>query len=604
MSTYTQTNNIINRMSKRALLKFKRGMLLALDVDGHRRTKKHNALIAKRYQGAKDILVAGFWNGHDASCCLMQNGKILAHIELERYLRLKEVHGDALYVMHEYMLSRLGLDFDDVDLFATCYPSSVHEKYSSLYRPASDRIFFVGHHTAHASHAFYSSNLANSMILTIDGGGVEGRNFGATGMYVGDEQVVRPVAPIMPRPNIGGVWSRVTRYVFGLQTGGSGGHQAGTVMAMAAFGDRTRFEERFYRAMTVDNVEAEARPPGHDWYRRELFIPIDPVKDPPHPYWFDLRELADQDSQAKLDIAAGFQAATERIVQELVERLFELTHGRNKQLCISGGVALNSVVAGMLARNLPWLTDLYIPPVPADDGLSLGAAQYLTHHVLNLSMRAVHDPFLSPYLGLEYDQSDVMTALSQSSRPLEWRQCDIPELVSLLVEDKIIAAFHGRSESGRRALGNRSIIASPLNSEMKSIVNEKVKHRQWFRPFAPAVLEEEAGEWFESGDAWPSPYMSFVLPFKEHVRDQVPAVVHHDGSARLQTVSKKASPWFYDLISAFRQVTGVPVILNTSFNDREPIVESPQDAINCFLKTSIDYLYFVEQKLLVTEKRD
>ena len=114
-------------MSKRALLKFKRGILLALDVDGHRRTKKHNALIAKRYQGAKDILVAGFWNGHDASCCLMQNGKILAHIELERYLRLKEVHGDALYVMHEYMLSRLGLDFDDVDLFATCYPPSVHE---------------------------------------------------------------------------------------------------------------------------------------------------------------------------------------------------------------------------------------------------------------------------------------------------------------------------------------------------------------------------------------------------------------------------------------------------------------------------------------------
>ena len=163
----------------------------------------------------------------------------------------------------------------------------------------------------------------------------------------------------------------------------------------------------------------------------------------------------------------------------------------------------------------------------------------------------------------------------------------------------IISVFSAGSESGRRALGNRSILADPRNPDMKDIINEKVKHRQWFRPFAPSILREKVSEWFEHDIS--SPYMSFVVPFKEEVRDKVPAVVHFDGTARLQTVTENDNKWYYDFLKTWEEVSGVPIVLNTSFNDREPIVETPEHAINCFLKTDIDYLYFADFEILVSK---
>jgi len=173
------------------------------------------------------------------------------------------------------------------------------------------------------------------------------------------------------------------------------------------------------------------------------------------------------------------------------------------------------------------------------------------------------------------------------------------EIIELLCNQNIICVFGGSSESGRRALGNRSILADPRNNNMKDIINEKVKHRQWFRPFAPSILREEVKNWFEKDID--SPYMSFVLKFKEEVRDKVPAVVHFDGSGRLQTVTKNDNKWYYNFISKFKDKTGVPILLNTSFNDREPIVETPEDAIKCFKGTDIDYLYFYDYNILVSK---
>ena len=164
----------------------------------------------------------------------------------------------------------------------------------------------------------------------------------------------------------------------------------------------------------------------------------------------------------------------------------------------------------------------------------------------------------------------------------------------------IVSVFNGKSESGRRALGNRSILVDPRRSEMKDIINEKVKHRAWFRPFAPSILHEEIDEWFDHPHE--SPYMQFVLNFKKEKQDLVPAVVHKDGTARLQTVRKEDNEWYYNFLKKWHEKSGVPIILNTSFNDREPICENPEHALRCFLGTKIDNLYFPEHNLLVTRK--
>jgi carbamoyltransferase len=171
-------------------------------------------------------------------------------------------------------------------------------------------------------------------------------------------------------------------------------------------------------------------------------------------------------------------------------------------------------------------------------------------------------------------------------------------VVDLLTrDDNVISVFGGGSESGRRALGNRSILADPRSLEMKDIINEKVKHRQWFRPFAPSILREDVKDWFIHDVG--SPYMSVALPFKEGMAEKVPAVVHNDDTARLHTVREDDNKWYYNFIKKFKERTGIPIVLNTSFNDREPIVETPEHAINCFLRTDIDYLYFREYGILV-----
>ena len=195
---------------------------------------------------------------------------------------------------------------------------------------------------------------------------------------------------------------------------------------------------------------------------------------------------------------------------------------------------------------------------------------------------------------------DVTSAIDKTSDKITSKKASVDDVVDLLDSQKIVSVFSGGSESGRRALGNRSILADPRSPEMKDMINEKVKHRQWFRPFAPSILAEDTKDWFESDIE--SPYMSFVVKFKEDVKDKVPAVVHFDGSARLQTVTEKNNSFYYGLLKKWKKKSGVPILLNTSFNDREPICETPDHAIDCFLRTNIDYMYFYDIKKLIKKK--
>ena len=246
--------------------------------------------------------------------------------------------------------------------------------------------------------------------------------------------------------------------------------------------------------------------------------------------------------------------------------------------------------------------EIYVCPVSYDAGISIGSAQFVWHHIMK-SPRIEWKNNATPFLGETYETTAIEKALASmiyiDGKDLKVTNAGIDEIIDLLDGQNIISVFSGPSESGRRALGNRSIIADPRRLEMKDTINEKVKHRQWYRPFAPSILREKVSEWFEIDID--SPYMSYVIDFKEEMKDKVPAVVHIDGTARLQTVTKEDNGWYYELIKKWDQKTGVPIILNTSFNDREPIVETPEHAISCFVGTNIDYLYFVDAKLLVSK---
>ena len=248
-----------------------------------------------------------------------------------------------------------------------------------------------------------------------------------------------------------------------------------------------------------------------------------------------------------------------------------------KHICMSGGVVLNSVMIGKMYDWFPNVEQIYICPVPYDGGLAIGSAQYVYHQVLR-NPRVEWKDNCTPYLGSSYDNKDVLDVIKENESKLEVREVNDDNVVDLLIEQNIISVFGGGSESGRRALGNRSILTDPRSPMMKDLINEKVKHIN-------------------------SPYMTTVLKWKDEVRDKVPAVVHLNGTARLQTVSQNDNEWYYNFIKKFEDKTGVPIVLNTSFNDREPIVETPKHAINCFLGTNIDYLYFYEAGILVSKKR-
>tara|TARA_Y100000593_G_scaffold2094_1_gene4125 strand:- start:1000 stop:2634 length:1635 start_codon:yes stop_codon:yes gene_type:complete len=538
------------------------------------------------------------WSGHDCSFCVLDEGDPVVHAEYERYIREKEPAGDGV----QFMFDEWG-DCDDMKYFATCHSveklvnyKESFEKLKGILKKNDGKFFVLGHHQCHAANAFYSSNLDEALIVTMDGGGFETENKYATAFTVwsgkGNKIEHLHTYPLS-EVNIGGVWTRVTRYVFKLQSGWPRGHQAGTVMAMAALGDPKKYYDDFYKMLEKDSSLVSFKPPGQP---RGAYVGTDPE----HPYLNKWAKIAEVSEQNRFDLAAGLQAATEDYMRKLFSKFLD-ENPNLKNVCLSGGVSLNSVAMG---KMLDWFGDrvekFYVTPTPHDGGLTIGAAQYVWHHILDKPRNEWKDN-CTPYLGVLYNNGEVAQTINKFSDEVSYRTAEEDEVIDLLDKESIIAVFGGGSESGRRALGNRSILADPRNPKMKDKINEKVKHRQWFRPFAPSILAEEIKNWFERDIQ--SPYMSFVLRFKEESKDKVPAVVHFNGTARLQSVSENDNKWYYNFIKKWQKKSGVPILLNTSFNDREPICETPEHAIRCYLKTEIDYLYFYEQKLLVERKQ-
>jgi carbamoyltransferase len=293
--------------------------------------------------------------------------------------------------------------------------------------------------------------------------------------------------------------------------------------------------------------------------------------------------------QRHRDIAASLQEALEEALFTLLDALHRQT--RLDTLCMAGGVAFNCVANGKVFQRTPFRR-LYIQPAAGDAGLAVGAAYYVAHHVLGQPRSFVMD---HAYWGPEFRRDQLLHAIESrglGARGFPLRELPEPELIErtadLLAAGAIVGWFQGRMEWGPRALGNRSILADPRRPEMKDILNRRIKHREPFRPFAPAIVEEAAGEYFDAPAD--SPFMLLAFPVRPGYRDRIPAPIHVDGTGRLQTVSRQSNPRFWALLEAFARRTGVPVLLNTSFNENEPIVCHPEEAVDCFLRTHMDAL--------------
>lgn len=531
--------------------------------------------------------ILGLSHGHDCSYCILENGVPTIHEEWERLSRIKESATNVF----EFVESRLQ-DYEEIKYVS-------HWSWRELYKDGQDDEFLksyekmlgivkkngggyyqFGHHQCHAANAFYSSNYKKSLILTIDAGGWDYSNYDSKNVGVGEliptsvtvwrgeDTKLHPVA-IIPIDNfsIGITWHDILPSVFGLSNGTPIGNQAGTVMAMAAMGKTDKYLDKIGFSNTSQITDYEF-----------------------------LREKAFNNVEEQYEVARAIQLKTEKAIHSLIN---QFKNDEDENLCISGGVALNCVSMGKIFDWFPQFKGVYVPPVPYDAGLSIGSAQYLYHHVLD-NERVRWDNNCTPYLGKTYDKEAVYQALLDKQQNIVWVDSNDDEVLNLLADKKIVSVFGGGSESGRRALGNRSILADPRTAEMKDLINDKVKHRQSFRPFAPSILREEVKNWFVHDID--SPYMNFALKFQDHAASKVPAVVHFNGTGRLQTVTEKDNRWYYNFIKKWFSKSGVPILLNTSFNDREPIVETPHDAVNCFLKTEIDYLYFSDYGVLVYKK--
>jgi carbamoyltransferase len=288
--------------------------------------------------------------------------------------------------------------------------------------------------------------------------------------------------------------------------------------------------------------------------------------------------------QEHADLAASVQAVLEDNYFELLRAVHKGT-GQNA-ICLAGGVALNCAANGKIFERTPF-RDVYIQPAAHDAGTAIGAALEVQHEVLGLP-RSFHMTHV--YYGRESSVTETLAALDECDTVYHRMSTDVlvKAVARAIADGLIVGWFQGRSEFGPRALGDRSILADPRSLTMKDVLNRRIKYREPFRPFCPSILAEATGDYFEID--YPSPFMVQAYRIRPHRRDEIPAVTHEDGTGRLQTVEKEANPLFWQLIDAFRQITGVPVLINTSFNENEPIVETPQQAIDCFLRTQMDVL--------------
>jgi carbamoyltransferase len=565
----------------------------------------------------------------DVSAVLVRDGQLVAAVEEERFRRIKHVAGFPSRAIAE-CLQIGGISAADVDLFAVSRRPRAHLWRKALFllrnRPkrtigdrmrnlasihtlpetlaasvgldeyaVRPRMRYVEHHPAHLASAAFVSPFDDAAVCAIDGFGdfvsTSWGRFGRSDLQV-DGRVFFP-------HSIGLLYLAITQYLGFPKYG-----DEFKVMGLAPYGEPRYVREveslinlqsdgRFaldlsYFSHWNDGVQMtweDGEPTLGPVFTRKLETLLGPARRPD--------EALEPKHEA---IAASLQAAFERAAVHVLNHVHAVT--RNPRLCLAGGCAMNSVANGKIRERTPF-RDVFIQPASGDNGTALGAAFY-AWHAESSSRNGQPRRFVMEhgYWGPEFDDAAITATLRDHDAAIREAGCvqrcwdDEVALdawtAGQVAAGRVIGWFQGRMEWGARALGNRSIIADPRRADMRDIINTRIKFRERFRPFAPSVAEEALDEYFVG--AVPDPFMLQVYPIRPDKRCVIPAVTHVDGSGRLQTVSRRSNPRYWNLIKAFERVSGVPILLNTSFNENEPIVLRPREALDCFLRTHMDVL--------------
>jgi len=537
---------------------------------------------------------------HDTAAALLVDGVPVAFVEEERFNREKHTKAFPDQAI-EFCLRTGGIGIDEVDVVAFAHRAgrdfgrgavdALERMPRSTKRLAAQafidwrlwrkqarfvqrygfkgKVTNVGHHEAHAASGFFASGFDEAAVLTVDRGG----DFISTTLGHGKGNRLETIRELRNPHSLGEIYTAITGWL-----GFHPNADEGKVMGLAPYGSHLFAPE--FREMV------RLRPDGLfrvdlRWFRYQL--ETGPLSRRFLKRYGPPREPESEILAHHKDVAFAVQLLTEETGLHMARTLHEQTASKN--LVLAGGVALNSVMNGRLLRETNF-EDIFIQPAAGDAGNALGAALYVWHHVLGnpRDWRMQH-----AFLGPGYSDGDYKEALQNSGLTFREVTDAAGEAADLLAASKIVGWFQGRAEVGPRALGARSILADPRRAEMKDVVNERVKHREGFRPFAPAVLDEKGAEYFTGYH--PNPYMLLVLPIWPEKQTIIPAVTHVDGTGRLQSVGSE-NPLFHRLIEEFERRTGVAVVLNTSFNLRgEPIVHRPEEAISDFLQTGMDALF-------------
>ncbi|HEC22421.1 MAG TPA: hypothetical protein ENI95_05850 [Chloroflexi bacterium] len=582
---------------------------------------------------------------HDSAACILKDGELIAAAAEERFSRKKHDNGfphhaidfcleaagitpdDLTYAVfyekpllkfERILLSALGTYPQSIGFFRESMIAWFNEKLwiksqllDKLKIPA-EKLLFTEHHMSHAASAFFASPFDEAAIITIDGVGEWTTATIGHGRASWDGEGANEIELFgetrFPH-SLGLLYSAFTAYLgFRVNNGEY------KVMGMAPFGE-PRYLDKVYKLLSVGddgsfrlNMEYFS---FHHSLRRtynQRFVDLFGPARVPESEFFTPKTHPDRDgavareNQRFADIAASIQRATEEVIIKMANYAHERTGSR--RLCMAGGVALNSVANGRILDETPF-EELYIQPEAGDAGGALGAALYVYHVLLNKPRKMVME---NVYYGKGYSTSEIRSVLDDQQVPYEYIEDDeelLSRTVDTILDGGVVGWYQGRFEWGPRALGNRSILADPRRPEMKETVNLKIKFREPFRPFAPVVTEENATEFFEmgkyAGQHTPR-FMLVVRPIPEEKHSVIPAVTHVNGGGRLQSVRRQDNPLYYGVIERFGQATGVPVLLNTSFNLRgEPIVNTPENALNTFRKGALELL--VMDRFLVYKDR-
>jgi carbamoyltransferase len=455
-------------------------------------------------------------------------------------------------------------------------------------RALKAKAHFVEHHLAHIGSSYYVSPFDRAAVLSIDGFG----DMISAMWGVGEGNHLRIEGEVAFPHSLGVYYTAVTQFL-GFPNYGD----EYKVMGLASYGDPEPFLDQFRRLVRSDGLGYDL---GLDYFRHHVegaAMTWDGGSPTLPPLWGD--RMQDLLGPARAgggepleDHHRNIAASLQRRLEEVVLGMLNELHTRTgvDALCLAGGVALNCVVNGKIFDETPF-RELYIQPAAYDGGTSVGAAAHVWHHDLGAPRTfQMHHAYWGP----EYDEARMETALRDAGIAYERMPIEkaTAATADALAEGAIVGWYQGRVEFGPRALGNRSILTDPRRPEMKDILNARIKHREPFRPFAPVVLEERTGEYFETDH--PSPFMLLTYRVRPDKIDEIPAPTHVDGTGRLQTVRRDQNQRYYDLISAFDERTGVPVLLNTSFNENEPICLTPEQAVDTFVRTQMDLLVLGE----------